>query len=170
MRRFTIYLFPATLVFTVVAIPRGGRAADSPSTSDVLGKLHGANQTEIEMGKAAAKEGRSKATKALGKMLVKDHSAADRHTEALAEEQKISLPTPEPAIAMTPPLAGPEFDVQFAQMMVGAHREDIKWLTNVRDRTTDEKLKKLLTDLLPTLQRHEDAATKILDSAEKKGG
>lgn len=166
MTRSSICLFAAAAVIPFLAIARGARAADPPSTSEVLEKLHGANQTEIAMGKAAEKEGKSKAVKDLGKMLVKDHSAADKKTEALAKEEKISLPKPEPAMA--PPPSGPTFDEQFARMMVDAHKKDIAALTDARDRTTDEKLKKLLTELLPTLQKHEDTAQKILDSSSEK--
>lgn len=161
-----ICLVAATLVIPFLVPARDVSAADPPSTSEVLEKLHGANQTEIAMGKAAEKEGKSKAVKDLGKMLVKDHAAADKKTEALAEEEKISLPKPEPAMA--PPASGPAFDTQFAQMMVDAHKKDIAALTDARDRTTDEKLKTLLTGLLPILQKHEDTAQKILDSSEKK--
>jgi|SRR5579871_2411739 len=166
MTKSKICLLGAALVLPLIAPPRDLRAANPPSTSEVLEKLHGANQTEIAMGKAAEKEGHSKEVKSLGKTLVKDHSAADKKTEALAKEEKISLPNPE--MGMAPPAAGPDFDMQFAKMMVDAHKKDIAALTDARDRTSDEKLKKLLTDLLPTLQRHEETAQKILDSSEKK--
>lgn len=53
-------------------------------------------------------------------------------------------------------------------MMVGAHKKDIAALTKARDSTADEKLKKLLTELLPTLQKHEDTAQKILDGQADK--
>ena len=46
------------------------RAADPPSTAEVLEKLHKSNLTEIEAGKLAQDNGHSKATKDYGKMLV----------------------------------------------------------------------------------------------------
>lgn len=153
----------ATLLFL------GGSAfaADPPSTVDVLGKLHHADQTEITMGKLAEKDGQSKQVKELGKMLVKDHTAADRKVSVLAKAEKIDL-ADAGAAGMVEPSPGPEFDAKFAQMMVDAHKNDIAALTNARDSTADEKLKKLLTGLLPTLQKHEDAAQKILDRQADK--
>jgi hypothetical protein len=37
-------------------------------------------------------------------------------------------------------------------------------VTSARDATNDEKLKKLLTELVPTLQKHEDTAQKLVDT------
>jgi predicted outer membrane protein len=48
--------------------------------------------------------------------------------------------------------------------MVDDHKKDIAEVTDARDSTTDPQLKKLLSDVLPTLQKHEDAAQKIVDS------
>ena len=136
-------------------------AADPPSTVEVLGKLHNADQGEIAMGKLAEKEGQSKEVKDFGKMLVKDHTGADKKVAVLAKQEKIDLGKPQP-MGMAEPASGPDFDSRFAQLMVEAHKKDIAALTKARDTTTDDKLKKLLTELLPTLQKHEDTAQKIL--------
>jgi predicted outer membrane protein len=57
------------------------------------------------------------------------------------------------------------FDETFVRDMIDDHKKDIAAVTEARDNTTDDKLKKLLTDLLPTLQKHEEAAQKIADTA-----
>ena len=36
-----------------------------------------------------------------------------------------------------------------------------------RDSTTDDKLKELLTEIVPTLQKHEDTAQKLVDGQKK---
>jgi putative membrane protein len=108
-------------------------AADAPATADVLAKLHASNQKEIAMGKLAEKNGTSKDVIKYGKMLVKDHSAADKKVVALA-------------------------------------KKDIAEATTARDNTTDEQLKKLLTELVPTLQKHQDAAQHIVDEGDAKAG
>lgn len=143
------------------------RAADPPSTADVLGKLHHANETEIAMGKLAEKDGHSSEVKAFGKMLVKDHTAADKKVGALAKQEKIDLGNMPAMPEMAQPEPGPGFDDKFAQMMLEAHKKDIAALTTARDTTSDDKLKKLLTAVLPTLQKHEDTAQKILDAQVK---
>ena len=142
-------------------------AADTPSTVEVLGKLQDADQGEIAMGKLAEKDGESKEVRDFGKMLVKDHTGADKKVAVLAKEEKIELGKPRP-MEMAGPASGPTFDVKFAQLMAEAHKKDIAALTKARDSTTDDKLKKLLTELLPTLRKHEDTAQKILDEQGNK--
>jgi len=141
-------------------------AADPPATADVLGKLHESNQKEIAMGKMAEKNGKSKEVTSFGKMLVKDHTAADKKVLALAKQEKLTLPTPAAAKEDMP--MGAEFDAAFAKSMVDDHKKDIDEVTKARDATNDEKLKKLLGDMLPTLQKHEDTAKKIVDDTGKK--
>jgi predicted outer membrane protein len=98
-------------------------------------------------------------------MLVKDHTAADKKVTSLAKKEKITLGTQPGAEEMqNMPAAGPSFDDKFARDMVDDHKKDIAEVTDARDSTTDPQLKKLLSDVLPTLQKHEDAAQKIVDS------
>lgn len=141
-------------------------AADAPATSDVLAKVHESNQKEIAMGKMAQKNGKSKDVTSFGKTLVKDHTAADKKVVALAKKEKIDLPAP-PAPKDDMPMNA-DFDAAFAKSMVEDHKKDIDEVTKARDATTDDKLKKLLTDMLPTLQKHEDTAQKLVDSTAKK--
>jgi len=146
-----------------------GFAADAPSTADVLGKLHQSNQKEIEAGKMAEKNGQSREVKDYGKMLVKDHTAADKKVTALAKQEKIDLPAATPSMAeghdqMHQMAAGTDFDTKFAREMVDDHKKDIAEVTEARDKTSDEKMKKLLGDMLPVLQKHQDTAQKIVDS------
>ena len=64
--------------------------------------------------------------------------------------------------------AGADFDAKFARDMLDDHKKDIAEVTEARDKTDDLKLKKLLSDMLPTLQKHEETAQKILDAQVKK--
>lgn len=138
---------------------KGGAASD---TADVLGKLHQSNQKEIQMGKLAEKQGQSKEAKQFGKMLVKDHGAADKKVMALAKQEKIDLPTEATAtkdMESLPPGAG--FDAAFGKAMVEDHQKDIAEVKKAIDATSDDKLKKLLTEMLPTLEKHEQTAQKL---------
>jgi putative membrane protein len=149
--------------------PAMAQAADPPATNEVLGKLHQSNQKEIEMGKLAQKNGSAKEVKAFGAMLVKDHSAADKKVLALAKKEKIDLPAPaKPASDdMSGMAKGTAFDEKFAQDMLDDHKKDVAEASAARDSTNDEKLKKLLTDVVPTLQKHQDTAQKLVDSQKK---
>jgi putative membrane protein len=156
----------SAFAFTVVLASATVLAADAPPPSEVLSKLHQSNQKEIEMGKLAQKNGNSKEVKQFGKTLVQDHTAADRKVVGLAKQEKIELPAP-PAHDMDIP-AGPEFDGKFAQSMLDDHKKDVAETSDARDKTSDPKLKKLLNELLPTLQKHEDMAQKLSESSGKK--
>jgi putative membrane protein len=145
-------------------------AADAPVTADVLGKLHESNQKEIAMGKLAEKNGQSKDVIKYGKMLVKDHSAADKKVIALAKKEKVELPNPPEVKHDDMAAKGSAFDSKFAKDMVDDHKKDIAEATTARDNTTDEQLKKLLTELVPTLQKHQDAAQHIVDEGDAKAG
>lgn len=156
-------------VLTVLAFSPAARA-DAPASAEVLGKLHHSNQKEIEMGKMAQKSGQSGDIKKFGKTLVKDHSAADKKVMALAKQEKIDL------LAATPPAEnhdmddmpkGTDFDAKFAQDMLDDHKKDVEEVKTARDATTDDKLKKLLTAMLPTLQKHQDTAQKLVDAQKK---
>jgi putative membrane protein len=153
-----------------VLLAVGTAAASPPATADVLGKLHLSNQKEIEMGKQAEKDGQSKDVKAFGKTLVKDHAAADKKVAALAKKEKIDLAasTPSAKDAMPPPAAGPDFDAKFGQMMLADHKKDIGEVTEAQNATTDEQLKKLIGEMLPTLEKHQELAQKIVDEQGKK--
>jgi putative membrane protein len=141
------------------------RAADAPATADVLAKLHESNQKEIAMGKLAEKNGQSKDVIKFGKMLVKDHTAADKKVVALAKKEKLDLPTP-PEAKHDDMAKGPEFDSKFARDMLDDHKKDVAEATAARDKTTDDQLKKLLTELVPTLQKHQDTAQRIVDEKD----
>jgi putative membrane protein len=146
----------------------GAASAAEPSTADVLAKLHHSNMNEIEMGKLAQKEGQSKDVKSFGKTLVSDHSAADRKVQALAKKQKVELPSTSGAHKMTDLPSGATFDGKFARSMLDDHKKDVAEATEARDKTTDPALKSLLTDIVPTLQKHQDIAQRLVDSLASK--
>ena len=167
-----IRAFRWTVIGLALALGGAALAADAPPTAEVLGKLHQSDQKEIEAGKMAERDGQSAQVKDYGKMLVKDHTAADKKVTALAKKEKIELPAAGPAESREAGemqnMAGPDFDRRFARDMVDDHKKDVAAVTEARDKTTDPQLKKLLSDLLPTLQKHEDKAQKILDAESGK--
>jgi putative membrane protein len=142
-----------------------------PSTAEVLGKLHLADQKEVQAGEIAEKNGQSSQVRSFGKMLVQDHTAADKKVAALAKDENIDLkantPAPSPNDMGTMATTGSTFDKMFAQDMAQDHKKDIAEVTEVRNTTSDPKLRQLLTDMLPTLEKHEETAQKIIDAQAK---
>jgi putative membrane protein len=147
-----------------LSFPGLAAAADPPDTAEVLGKLHQSNKKEIEMGKLAQKNGQSKEVKAYGKTLVKDHTAADKKVTALAKKEKLTLTaaaTTEDHSAMIE--KGPDFDKKFSAAMLDDHKKDVAEAKSARDATKDEGLKTLLDGIVPTLEKHQDEAQKLVD-------
>jgi len=142
-----------------------------PAPAEILTKLHHSNQMEIQAGKLAQEKGESKAVKSFGKTLVTDHTAADKHVVALSKELKVDLPKEdvkndgmlEKARATT----GADFDKTFASSMLDDHKKDVEEATEARDKTSNPKLKKLLTAIVPKLEKHRDLAQKLVDGDAK---
>jgi putative membrane protein len=155
-------LCSAIALGALLALPSLARAAD-PSAGDVLPKLHQSNLKEIEMGKMAEKNGQSQEVKDFGRMLVRDHTGADKKVKALAKREKVDLPAQPESTEHTNMAAGPDFDKKFASDMLDDHKKDVTDASEARDKTSDPKLKKLLTDIVPTLEKHRDTAQKIVD-------
>jgi putative membrane protein len=135
----------------------GPSRAVADEVASVLTKLHHSNQKEVHMGQEAKTKGHSPAVKEYGATLERDHTAADEKVAALARKQNIELPPP-PAPPKHEMPAGEAFDKHFAKMMVDDHTKDIATVKAARDSATDPELKELLTDLLPTLEKHLETA------------
>jgi putative membrane protein len=172
--RFLRYGLGCGLMLGGLLVAGSARAAEppnAPKTNDVLGTLHESDQKEIQAGEIAQKNGKSKAVRDYGKMLVKDHTAAEEKVSALAQQERVDLvaATPAPGPNQMGTMAtGPDFDKKFAQEMLDDHRKAIAALTVARDSTADPQLRKLLTDLLPTLEKHADAAQRIVGTQLNK--
>ena len=59
--------------------------------------------------------------------------------------------------------SGADFDKTFAKDMLADHEKDIAEVKEARDKTTDAKLKSLLSATLPVLEKHRDLAQKLVD-------
>jgi putative membrane protein len=163
-----LHTFRLSLAFTlIVVLPASSWAADPPPSAEVLNKLHQSNLKEIQMGQLAQKNAQSREVKAFGQTLVKDHTAADRKVKALAKQEKAEL-ADQPAPMDHGGLGtGAEFDMKFAQSMLEDHKKDVDEAKAARDTTADPKLKSLLTELVPTLEKHRDTAQTLADAKGK---
>ena len=162
------------LTLCLAGILSGGaaRAADAPSTAEILGTLHHSNQKEIAMGKMAQNHGLSKDVQRFGKTLVTDHAEADKKVVKLAKDEKVDLAavTPSNDAKMDETHTGAAYDDAFAREMLEDHNKDVAEATAARDATADPKLKKLLTDLLPVLKKHQETARRLVELTGPKSG
>jgi len=156
--------------------------APAPGTSaDVLSEIHETDEGEMKVGKLAEKKGASADVRNFGKILARDHAAADRKVVGLAKEEGIELPPTagesvdlqkkenhNGAVAeMLANVSGNTFDRDFLEAMRKDHEKDIAKLTDAMNSTTDSKLKSLIAGLLPKLKHHEEIAQKLLVEANK---
>lgn len=160
-----------TVVMASMLLGMGSvRAAAANDTATVLVSLHQSDEKEIEMGKLAEKNGKAAEVKSFGIALVRDHTAADKKVMKLAKEEKVDLgSTPHVDFdGIVAKMAGDtDFDAHFARMMLDDHEKDLASAKNARDATSDAKLKNLLTDIVPVLQKHRDIAQKLVDDTTK---
>jgi len=141
--------------------------------SRILGKLHHVNQEEIEAGKMAQSNGGARAQD-FGRMLVDDHTKADRELTDVAKKLNVDLSaapmhkSPDKAqekmqekMKMHDKLAslhGDEFDKAFGKHMADGHEKMITLVRSWRTDCKDPGLCSYLDKTLPVLQKHLDAA------------
>ncbi|HJZ86578.1 MAG TPA: DUF4142 domain-containing protein [Polyangia bacterium] len=159
--------------------PKSARPAEkikstSISVASVLRRLHRANQTEIEAGRIATANAGSKAVRAYGEHLMKDHRAADAKIVALAKKKDIDLVSEDALaqderreqaemLARIRALKGHEFDREFLNSMVTAHDQAISLIVSAQESVTDADARALLADLLPTVKEHRKTAADLLE-------
>jgi len=148
------------------------RGALSDADLQVLGKLHHANQMEIEAGMAAKSNAESASVKSYGDQLVKDHQEADKMVLDLAKQYSAKIPAPKAKdeaeqtlmkkdmdkMTRLKGLRGAEFDREFLTSMANDHEANILLVKGARMTTQNEALKASLDKILPTLEKHRDMA------------
>lgn len=142
-------------------------AAPLPA-SEFLTTVMQTNLAEIQMGQLAQTKG-SEHVRDYGKMLVKDHQAAEKKAEAIAKTMGIAVPSGPDAKAQADynklsQLPDTEFNVQFTQAMIDGHKQAVDLFT-AESTSTDTKLAKFASDTLPTLKHHLESAETLHKAA-----
>jgi putative membrane protein len=154
-----------------------GRTATASADPDVgvMQKVHQANQQELEMAQMALDKAQSPRVKAYAKKLVSDHTAADKQLLAYADKKKIDrselqvASTPTEAAKAGDPHAklntssGAEFDRDFVTVMIDEHDKAIEMVKTAKGTVSDKQLAKMLSAMLPKLERHKKMAQDLLD-------
>jgi putative membrane protein len=114
---------------------------------------------EVMLGQLAVSNGASKNIKALGQMMIDDHSKANEELKMLAQKKNIRLPDQlgEEAQMKYDKLAalkGKAFDKAYADAMVTDHEKDIALFREEANTGNDPDLKQWAAGKLPTLEHH----------------
>lgn len=162
------------------------KATDKPASTkisdadlQVMAQMHHVNQMEIDLGKVAQTKSTTPGVKSYGKMLVTDHSSADKDLLALARKHHQSIPAYKPTneadqkddkddkdmAAKVKAEKGADFDKDFLSMMVTGHEKVLATLDTAMGTITSDELKELIQNVKPTLQKHEDQARDLQKSS-----
>jgi len=130
------------------------------------------NMEEIKLGKLAQQKGTMSHVKALGKMLVTDHTQAMAGLNTLAKTKMINLPTTEgqkimDAYKMLSEKKGKDFDKAYSDMMVNGHKEAIALFEKTNSDTKDADVKKMTATMIPKLKTHLEQAEICQKECEK---
>lgn len=140
----------------------------------LMKSLHEVNQDTIQVAKLAQEKGATTQTKAFGRKLAVDHTAADKMIGSYLKRKKldmsilVAVQTSEPPEHNLGGQSGNDFDRAFASLIMDSHSKAIDGVKERRDKTTDPRLKSLLATLLPTLQRQLRSAQSIADKSNQK--
>jgi len=140
--------------------------------SEYLVMAAGVDMKEIEAGKLAQTKGTSADVKALGKMMVDQHTTSSEATKALAAKKTITLPMalPEDAQEAVKDLneekAGADFDKKYADMMVEGHEKTIEKMQKASESAKDADIRMWAANMLPTLKKHLDHAKMVKEKLD----
>jgi putative membrane protein len=159
------------MVVTALLLPVAGFAAIT--ASDILNDLHKTNQKEVHMGQLAQQKGATDPMRNYGQMLATDHQDADQKVMELAKKESVTIKPAEKGMMDKMEMknlqskSGPQFDRDFAKMMVADHRKDIAKLKDAqKDTGLSQDVKDLIGQLLPKLQKHLDTAQSLTEQKQ----
>lgn len=123
---------------------------------------------EVMAGQAAEAQGTNEKIKALGKMMVTDHTKANDELKSWAASAGHTLPMALDAdkqkkIDDLKAKKGADFDKAYADMMVMDHKTTIDLFKKQAANGSDEALKSFATKTLPTLEHHLTASQEAKD-------
>jgi putative membrane protein len=150
---------PVSLMAQSDGKPSDGKP-DATFGGQLLTTLHEANLMEIAAGQLALTHSSSAAVKQFGAELVRDHSAADEQVTAMAAKRNVPLPPAkeDDGVKRLAGLRDEAFDAVFASMMIDDHIKAIALVRSAQKRVAEPQLAAFLKTLLPTLEKHRDAA------------
>ncbi len=127
--------------------------------NEFAGAVADGGMLEVKLGQLAKANGTAASVKALGSMMVTDHSKANDELKALAQKNSISLPAAlsEKSQNIYDGLAakkGADFDKAYAAQMVDDHNDAINKFQSEADSGQNADLKAFAAKTLPTLKHH----------------
>jgi len=160
---------------TATASAQGQRQAPARSPDEEFWLQAAADSVrEVKFGQLAVERGRSPAVRRFGQRMVEEHAQAGKELLEVRGEHQLELPD----LSQMPQqkqlweklarLEGEDFDRQYMQQMVEAHREAVKLFEKEIKDGKDEAVKSFAAKHLPTIKDHLKLAQEVSDNL--KGG
>jgi putative membrane protein len=153
---------------------------DSPATkqnivqtdqesSTFLVKAANAGMTEVQLGQMAEQKGINQKVKDFGAMMVHDHSAVNDQVKTLAAQRNVTLPdsVSDDSKKEMNDLAkknGKDFDKAYINAMIKGHQDVLDMFKSAGDKVNDTEVKTFISNTIPKVQIHLDAAKDIQKS------
>jgi len=141
-----------------IALASFGLPAEAKDQKAFIREAIQGNLAEIEMGKLAQQRSKNDGVKSFGRMLVDDHTAANKRAQAVAQQLNVSSPT-RPSLkqratyAAHSILRGATFDRRFVSHMISDHQKDIGAYRS-QAQTGMQPTAGMAKETLPTLEKH----------------
>lgn len=176
---FVLRLTAATALATIVASPSQAAPttpANNPSPSSQAGqpKLSTAtfttqaangNMLEIQTSQLAAGRSQNDEVNQFAQRMIQDHTKAADRLKSIADMVPTELDQQHAStLADLRKVNGPQFDRQYVQLQLTAHRDAIQLYQRYAQNGDDKDLKQFASELLPTLRDHLQMAEKLSGS------
>jgi putative membrane protein len=163
---FILTLGTAMALSSTFAVDKEKSDKATAKETAFIKKAADGGMTEVELGKAAEKNGQKDDVKAFGKQMVKDHGKANDDLKSVASKMNVTVPDKVSAkhqarIDKMSKLSGAAFDTAYAKDMVEDHEKDIAEFEKARGKVSNEDLKKFIDDTIPVMKEHLEMAKKM---------
>ncbi len=154
-----------------------GEVTPTPDVSkwddnNIVASIVAGDKAEVQMGRLAESKATIPAVRDFARTLVQDHSKGEKEIRDLASKAKL---TAKPAANDSGTVAaegvrkrleampkGNAWDSTFVKYEYDEHHSDIDAAKSMQNQAKDSLLKQYLGNEIPALQKHEDAANKLL--------
>jgi len=131
------------------------------------------SREQISLGQLAQQRGKTKHVRDLGKMMETAHTTALEEITALAKSKSASIPTATTdagtdAFRKLTDIAAKSFDLEYANMTVGAHKDAIAMFEKTSTDSKDADVKSWANNTLPSLRTHLEESLTCQKMCEKK--
>jgi putative membrane protein len=143
------------------------RNDDMEDDSEFLVAAAESDLMEIEIGKLAQSRGTHAHVKEMGKMLVDDHTKSSSELKDFAAKLNVTLPAAitekgrEKYSDLNDKKTGADFDKEFADISVKAHKETIDKMEKASEKANNAEIRQWAANKIPTLRAHLEHAEKL---------